>query len=344
MNTASPYGWLDAVAPRSVPLETPISDLQPGSLIVEGTDLDGHPRLLAIRFGPTSAGNVRATAALLRFGRRANAGEPDPEPQELKSVALPPRTTLQVAAMAVAEIAAVRAAHADLRWPLLTKARLLLLAPLAAVLTLASGLLPGSPIADAAAIMPAILMASMLLLLRVDWVSPSPRAVADGRRLRPHEIRALLQAAQAGPTPAERVDVVTAAYGALLADIVYRIENSALFDAAVPASQRFQIALVTWDPDAPDAAALATEVEESFAAARSHAEQLGLSHLPAAAQSPARRAAKALTAALAEGNPAEREAAARAAAGMLSGLSLYYLPVVDPQAPSLIAARRELAP
>ncbi|QIK73481.1 hypothetical protein G7070_15960 [Propioniciclava coleopterorum] len=170
---------------------------------------------------------------------------------------------------------------------------------------------------------------------------PRPRVLTDGEPVSRVDEGALLARAGAGPTPAERVDVVQAAYGELLSDIVYRIENSALFDAAVPQTQRFQIALVTWDADAPDAPALATEVEESFAAARAHAEERGLDHLPQTAREPARRAVKAAITALASAD-AEREAAAQAAAGLVAGLSLYYLPVIDPRTPSLVAARREL--
>lgn len=142
------------------------------------------------------------------------------------------------------------------------------------------------------------------------------------------------------PTPAERVTVVEAEYGRLLADIVYRIENSALFDAAVAETTRFQVSLITWESVGDEAAA--TEVEEAFFAARHKAEQLGLGHLPETARDKAGRAVKAAETALAAEHPGEREAAGRSAAQLLASLALYYLPVVDPAVPSLIGARRAI--
>lgn len=119
----------------------------------------------------------------------------------------------------------------------------------------------------------------------------------------------------AGPSPEQRVEVVRSAYGALLGDIVYRIENSALFDAAVEETARFQVSLLAWESGRDDAAA--SEVEESFRIAQRHAESLGLIHLPATARGTALRAAKSARVALASDSAQERLAAARAAAGLL---------------------------
>ncbi len=112
---------------------------------------------------------------------------------------------------------------------------------------------------------------------------PETRPVRLRRGHRILELDAALQridAAVSGPTPSERVQVVQERYGALLTDAVYRIENSALFDAAVPSTQRFQVALATWDPDAPDAVGLASQIETTFQNAREDAERLGFDHLP----------------------------------------------------------------
>lgn len=146
-----------------------------------------------------------------------------------------------------------------------------------------------------------------------------------------------------GPSPAERVDVVKAAYGALVSDIGYRIENSALFDSAVPATQRFLVALQSWDTGA-QTPAQADETERAFAEARAEAERRGISHLPETAREPARRAAKAATTALRSPNQAERRNAASRAAEILNSLALYYLPIIDPAEKSLIGARRMIDP
>lgn len=145
-------------------------------------------------------------------------------------------------------------------------------------------------------------------------------------------------------SPGSRVDLVTERYGALRDDIVYRIENSALFDTAVAETQRFKLALLAWDAASPDAASLATEVEAAFDEARRHAEELGLDHLPETARDSGRRAARAAHSALNAGTEGEREAARLRVADILRSLALYYLPTVDPAAPGLIGRRKEIEP
>ena len=173
--------------------------------------------------------------------------------------------------------------------------------------------------------------------------------VDGGRKIPPAEVFAMLPPSAVDPeaetlTPTDRVTLVREAYGKLRTDIAYRIENSALFDGAAPATQRFEIALIAWDPESPDAADLATEVEESFDAAREAAEAEGFAHLPDTARDTARRAHGATTMAMAATNPAERLAAATKAADLLRSLALYYLPSVDPAAPQLLAAPKEIEP
>lgn len=179
----------------------------------------------------------------------------------------------------------------------------------------------------------------------------APLRDAEGKPLSDLEVRARLPRAimelsrSGGPiTPAERVGVVKDRYGELLGDIVYRIENSALFDPAVPETQRFQVALLAWDPNAPDAGALAAEVEEAFDSARRTAEQLGLDHLPDTARGQAERAVKVVGVALRGTTEEERRAARLRAAELLNSLALYYLPVVNPAAPALIGRRRSIEP
>lgn len=145
-------------------------------------------------------------------------------------------------------------------------------------------------------------------------------------------------------SPASRVDLVKERFGALRDDIIYRIENSALFDGAVPQTNRYQLALLAWDPSSPSVEELATEVEAAFDEARRHAEEIGLDHLPLTARDSGRRAARAAHTALNGTTDGEREAARRRVADILGSLALYYLPAVDPRAPQLIGRRREIEP
>ncbi|MDO5535041.1 MAG: hypothetical protein Q4F65_10365 [Propionibacteriaceae bacterium] len=184
------------------------------------------------------------------------------------------------------------------------------------------------------------------LLRRTRSLPPvAPGPVGHPDRLTEARERLPLPPVPDGPSPTERVDRIKVDYGALMGDVGYRIENSALFDAGVPQTQRFQVALLLWEDavgSGEDPEAAASEVEESFALARVHAEQQGWAHLPAGARDPARTAAKAVRLALASDEPGEREAAARRAAGLLGSLALYYLPVIDPAVPSLLGSPKAL--
>lgn len=177
----------------------------------------------------------------------------------------------------------------------------------------------------------------------------SPRVIDDGADVLASGVYARLpvdtSAADPGAlTPRSRVDLVKERYGRLHSDVVYRIENSALFDGAVPQTQRFELALLAWDEAAPNAAQLATEAEASFDEARRHAERLGLEHLPETARDTGRRAARAAHTALHADNAGEREAARTRVAELLGSLALYYLPPVDPSAPQLLGERKQIEP
>ncbi len=333
---------------RLIDPDTPLADLAGSSLLAEGTTWNGVGVRFALRVEPTLGGRCRLRADLLdvlapraEVSRQGAVFDPDGAAE-----VLPGATPLRYAVQGVAEVDLIRAMPADVARPLHRSIKVAAFALLIAVGLI--GIVVAFPMERT--VWQFLLMAGGMLTAATGAIlgarqfgegDPRLRILAGGKPVRRADEGALLAHASAGPTPAERVDVVQAAYGGLLGDIVYRIENSALFDAAVPQTQRFQIALVNWDADAPDAAALAAEVEESFAAACAHAEELGLDHLPQTAREPARRAVKAAITARASAD-AEREAAATAAAGLVAGLSLYYLPVIDPGTPSLVAARREL--
>ncbi len=140
--------------------------------------------------------------------------------------------------------------------------------------------------------------------------------------------------AVARPAPSAaraRVDAVKEEYGELRADIVYRIESSALFDDTVPLTREFSLLLMRWEDESPRGAPstlerLAMELRLAFDTARQHAEAVGLAHLPRTARSRAERAAKAAQLAVHAATAGEREAAATQLARLLDGISLHYLP------------------
>lgn len=149
------------------------------------------------------------------------------------------------------------------------------------------------------------------------------------------------------PSAHDRAEAVKADYGELLGDVIYRIEQSALFDPAVPTTREFQLLLLRWDDESPhlkghDLESLARELELAFATAKRNADKLGLDHLPATARPDAERAVGSLRLAARTSSKAERRAALAAASRLLDTLALYYLPTPD-EAPELVDnARRQL--
>lgn len=133
-------------------------------------------------------------------------------------------------------------------------------------------------------------------------------------------------------------------YSNLLSDIVYRIENPALFDDAVPTTRRFTLAILAWeDAGEKERPAAAAQLRASFEAARQYAEGVGLGHYSEADRAAGRRLLAASRVAVDEGATAgERSAARRRIVELLGSLALYYLPEVDPDRPELVRAPRQL--
>lgn len=167
------------------------------------------------------------------------------------------------------------------------------------------------------------------------WVSP-PRVVENDTTISLAEAFARLPRDD-GPRVAavHRVDEIRALYGRMLSDIAYRIENSALFDSSVPTTRQFETALALWsdvslstsDDEVVRRSALVTI---AFETARSHAETVGLGHLPTTAHGSARRAAGAARLARSSTSEAERDSAQLRVVSILRSLALSCLP--DPTA------------
>ena len=148
-------------------------------------------------------------------------------------------------------------------------------------------------------------------------------------------------------TALERVEATKAEYGALLTDLAYRIENSALFDPAVGQTREFALLLARWDDEhrrlpADELGTLSREVQVAFDAARAHAEVLAIAHLPESAREDASRAAKAARLAQESTVDGERTAALERANEILATLALYYLPTPGEARKALGGPAREL--
>ncbi|SDL52385.1 hypothetical protein [Tessaracoccus oleiagri] len=163
-----------------------------------------------------------------------------------------------------------------------------------------------------------------------------------------HDLRGLVRPDQDERAGLSLAEDVKTEYGRLLSDVVYRIENAALFDPSVPTTREFAELMVRWDEDRarlrPDQRqTLAADLRVAFDTARAHAERVGLTHLPATARKPAAVAAKSL---LLARNPATTEAERRTALAkaneILDSLMLYYLPTPG-EATELLEGRRPKA-
>ncbi len=134
--------------------------------------------------------------------------------------------------------------------------------------------------------------------------------------------------AAASGNPGLRVERIRDQYATLKLDLVYRIENPALFDPAVPTTSEFEAALAGFDPtgNLKQRAEQAHRIELAFALAREHAERAGMRHVAQQHRSDLRRAAKAARLAVGSSTPGERAAALAQVQRILDSLALYYLP------------------
>lgn len=130
--------------------------------------------------------------------------------------------------------------------------------------------------------------------------------------------------AGATPSPTVQVERIRQEYAELRSDLVYRLENPALFDPAVPTTAAFEAALVDF-ADAPSLQA-AGRVEVRFRAARRHAEKLGMRHVARKSRKEVARAAKIARLAVDAPTAGERRAALQQLQRILEPLALYYLP------------------
>lgn len=142
------------------------------------------------------------------------------------------------------------------------------------------------------------------------------------------------EALEEGPRRArvqERIDAIRTRYVELREDVVVRIDQPALFDAAAPTTADLLAAFVLAD-DIDDATPLAEmeriagEVEIAFATAQRHAERVGIDHLPEASRADARRASKTARLVRDGATEGERRAAREQLGRILDAMGLAHLP------------------
>lgn len=191
------------------------------------------------------------------------------------------------------------------------------------------------------------LLAAALLVLIGWWLTR--RVVSWIWKRREQRAEREASEAQALRWRAQARDVVEAIQqqiGEDRCDPLYVLENGAFFDIRVDSSRMFFTALTAWEDNqasyAPDEAAkAAAELKVLYDAAKLNAERIGLLHLPGNRVDEGKKAQHLLNLARTTPSAGEREAAWAAAAKILLGLNLAYMPrqaveaLTAPQRPAL---------
>lgn len=191
------------------------------------------------------------------------------------------------------------------------------------------------------------LLAAALLVLIGWWLTR--RVVSWIRKRREQRAEREASEAQALRWRAQARDVVEAIQqqiGEDRCDPLYVLENGAFFDIKVHSSRMFFAALTAWEDNqasyTPDEAAkAAAELKVLYDAAKLNAERIGLLHLPGNRVDEGKKAQHLLNLARTTPSAGEREAAWAAAAKILLGLNLAYMPrqaveaLTAPQRPAL---------
>ena len=193
-------------------------------------------------------------------------------------------------------------------------------------------------------------LAAALIALAVWWLTR--RVISWIRKRREQRAERKASEAQALRWRAQARDVVEAIQqqiGEDRCDPLYVLENGAFFDIKVHPSRMFFTALTAWEDNqasyTPDEAAkAAAELKVLYDAAKLNAERIGLAHLPGNRINEGKKAQHLLNLARTTPSAGERETAWAAAAKILLGLNLAYMPrqaveaLTAPQRPALETA------
>lgn len=196
-------------------------------------------------------------------------------------------------------------------------------------------------------------LAAALIALAVWWLTR--RVISWIRKRREQRAERKASEAQALRWRAQARDVVEAIQqqiGEDRCDPLYVLENGAFFDIKVHPSRMFFTALTAWEDNqasyTPDEAAkAAAELKVLYDAAKLNAERIGLAHLPGNRINEGKKAQHLLNLARTTPSAGERETAWAAAAKILLGLNLAYMPrqaveaLTAPQRPALETALKQ---
>lgn len=196
-------------------------------------------------------------------------------------------------------------------------------------------------------------LAAALIALAVWWLTR--RVISWIRKRREQRAERKASEAQALRWRAQARDVVEAIQqqiGEDRCDPLYVLENGAFFDIKVHPSRMFFTALTAWEDNqasyTPDEAAkAAAELKVLYDAAKLNAERIGLAHLPGNRINEGKKAQHLLNLARTTPSAGERETAWAAAAKILLGLNLAYMPrqaveaLTAPQRPALENAPKQ---
>lgn len=191
------------------------------------------------------------------------------------------------------------------------------------------------------------LLAAALIVLIGWWLTR--RVVSWIRKRREQHMEREVSEAQASQRLSHArgiVEVIRQQIGEDRCDPLFVLENGAFFDIKVHPSRMFFAALTAWEDNqasyTPDEAVkAAAELKVLYDAARLNAERIGLAHLPGNRLDEGKKAQHLLNLARTTPSAGEREAAWAAAAKILLGLNLVYMPrqaveaLTAPQRPSL---------
>mgnify|MGYP000460182937 CR=1 FL=1 len=192
-------------------------------------------------------------------------------------------------------------------------------------------------------------LAAALIALAVWWLTR--HVISWIRKRREQRAERKASEAQALRWRAQARDVVEAIQqqiGEDRCDPLFVLENGAFFDIKVHPSRMFFAALTAWEDNqasyTPDEAAkAAAELKVLYDAAKLNAERIGLAHLPGNRLNEGKKAQHLLNLARTTTSAGEREAAWAAAAKILLGLNLAYMPrqaveaLTAPQRPQIAA-------